>query len=127
MKVCPELKCVSLLDLLVKQSTPMTKLQCLTWCLKVMSAIAGIQLEECRNEMLLGCDDLMDMISNCELDVLTAVFVDLKLLGDLAAPFLENGPHNYSLVNFIVAFKFIQDHMLVLRHRHPESLKKKSI
>ena len=121
---------LSCLDLLVKHSTPMAKLQCLTQCLKeVTSAISGIQLEESGNEMLLGCDDLKDMlvilICNCDLDVPTAVFVDLKLLGDLAAPFLENGPHNDSLVNFIVAFKFIQDRMLVLRWRHPESLKKK--
>ena len=103
----------------------MTKLQCLTWCLKEMtSAIAGIQSEESGNDLM---HMLVILICNCDLDVLTAVFVDLKLLGDLAAPFLENGPHNYSLVNFIVAFKFIQDRMLVLRRRHPESLKKKSI
>ena len=103
----------SCIDLLVQQVTPMSKLEFIYKCLTEIvrsSEKADDHGEETDSP---GADELLDdvvlVLCNCDTDTCTDLFIDVKLLIDLTAPFLQTGPHSYSLTTFYTAFEFLLD------------------
>ena len=110
------------LALAVQQITPMSKFQYLSQCLKEISSASRSPPEDPEAASPPGADELLDFVilvlCNCDTDVLTSLFVDVRLLSDLVAPFLESGPHSYSLVTFYTALEYLLEKMANIKRRN---------
>ena len=99
----------------ITEPSPLLKLQQLTRCLQSISS----EISTMREDVSVCSDSLIDVlvliILNCDRDVLKHLFIQLYFLADLMAPFMDSGPHNYSLVQFHVAVQYLKDRILMLK------------
>ena len=102
------------LNSVITENSPMIKLQSLTQCLRSLSnQISIIQQESGRTGRGASTDDLIDLLGLllCNYDpiLMNRLYPQITLLSDIIAPFFEAGPYSFSLVQFIVAFQFLEN------------------
>ncbi len=107
----------------IQDNIPLIKLQHLHKCLReINSKLSDFQRQEYKESIGACSDELIDMLvillCNCDVKESAQLYPHLMLLNDLIPPFFEGGPYSFSLVQFAVAFQFVQDR-LVLRKRCP--------
>ncbi len=114
------------IDACLKSSTPLQKLQYLTKALREMSQqLVNVKKDLLGEDSLACTDDLIDilvlLLCNCDPKTASRLYVHITMLSDLMAPFFSGGPFSFSLVQFSVAFQFLQDQLVVKRNKITES------
>lgn len=104
-----------------------TKFQQLTKCLRETSRQISIFCKTVRGTTGVAtcCDELMDgvLLLLCNLDesVLSQLHVQIMMLSDLMPPFFQCNSFNFTLVQFVGAFQFLKDNIL-MRQQHTSSV-----
>ena len=98
--------------------TPLIKLQSLMRCLReVTNCLSDYQFQYNNNDAGACSDDIIDMLIilllNCDVSVTAALYPHLMFLADTLPPFFEGGPYQFCLVQFSVAYQFLQDRLLL--------------
>ena len=111
------------LKLAISESAPLLKLQQLTRCLREINTVVSSLQKQLQSRSIGACsDDLMDflivLICNCNISDRRQLYSHLCLLRDLMPPFLDNGPYSFTLVQFTIAFQFLQDRWLMRQKTH---------
>ena len=110
----------------VGETSPLLKFQHLTSCLREINAQLSALQRTLRRQPIGACsDDLIDvlvvLLCNSDAGYVAQLYPHLTLLADLMPPFFEGGRYSFSLVQFSVAFQFIQD-TLVMKKKKLASL-----
>ena len=102
----------------IGDNIPLTKLQHMTGCLReINKQVSDFQAEALKTWLGACSDDLIDMLvillCNCDPKDTMRLYPHLMLLTDLIPPFFQGGPYSFALVQFSVAFQFIQERLLI--------------
>ncbi|XP_013380245.1 uncharacterized protein LOC106151497 isoform X2 [Lingula anatina] len=94
------------------EKTPLAKLQQLTCCLRLInSQVSRIRARRNEGNVSMCADDMVTVLTlallYCDPATVSALYPTVVLLSEIIPPFLENGAHGYSLVQFHVAFQII--------------------
>ena len=110
-----------------RETSPLLRLKHITTCLRLLNQqVAALQQalvaqsEEGATAIGACSDDLVDallvLLCNWDQRQVGLVYPHLNLLADLMAPFFEGGPYSFSLVQFSVAYQFVQNTLLLKLH-----------
>lgn len=104
--------------------TPLSQLQSLMRCLReVTNCLSDYQYKYCSSQSGACSDDIIDMLIilllNCDVSLTAALYPHLMFLTDTLPPFFEGGPFQFCLVQFSVAYQFLQDRLLLKNRSLP--------
>lgn len=105
-----------------------TKFQQLTKCLRETSRQISIFCETVRGTTGVAtcCDELMDgvLLLLCNLDesVLSQLHVQIMMMSDLMPTFFQCNSFNFTLVQFVGAFQFLKDNILMRQQQHTSNV-----
>ena len=102
----------------ITETAPLLKLQGLTSCLRSLNhTLTEIQRDMGKNVRGASTDDLIDLlvllICNYDPVLSCRLYPQITLLSEVMAPFFEGGPYSFSLVQFSVAYQFLQEKMVL--------------
>lgn len=106
----------------VGETSPLLKFQHLTSCLREINQQLSALQKLLRRQPIGACsDDLIDvlviLLCNTDPCYVAQLYPHLTLLADLMPPFFEGGRYSFSLVQFSVAFQFIQDTLVMKKKK----------
>ena len=106
----------------VSETSPLLKFQHLTHCLREISQQLTTLQKSLNHEATGACsDDLIDvlvmLLCNSDPGYVAQLYPHITLLADLMPPFFEGGRYSFSLVQFSVAFQFIQDTLVMKKKK----------
>ena len=106
----------------VGETSPLLKFQHLTHCLREISQQLTKLQKSLNHEATGACsDDLIDvlvmLLCNSDPGYVAQLYPHITLLADLMPPFFEGGRYSFSLVQFSVAFQFIQDTLVMKKKK----------
>ena len=110
---------LDLISFAVEAQCLTTKLQQLTKCLRETSRQISIFCKSVRGSIGVAtcCDELMDgvilLLCNLDESVLTQLHIQVMMLSDLMPPFFECNSFSFTLVQFLGAFQYLKDTILL--------------
>ena len=110
----------------VSETSPLLKFQHLTCCLREINQQLSQLQKSLQRQPIGACsDDLIDvlviLLCNSDPCCVAQLYPHLTLLADLMPPFFEGGHYSFSLVQFSVAFQFIQDTLVMKKKKLADS------